>query len=121
VPAVRGDRLWLLRLAITGPKGLPGTRRSRPRHETPAATDLVERMFTRDTPNRLWVNDISEHHTYEGGESHPPTQGRITTDRQTGPPQRHLDRTGGHPRGTDRVNPLRRRIARRRRTPRPWT
>lgn len=47
-------------------KGLPGTRRPRPRHETPTATDLVERMFTRDTPNRLWVTDITEHRTYEG-------------------------------------------------------
>lgn len=27
---------------------------------TPTATDLVERMFTRDTPNRLWVNDITQ-------------------------------------------------------------
>ncbi|WP_287001649.1 IS3 family transposase, partial [Gordonia sp. UBA7860] len=47
-------------------KGLPGTRRARPRHETPTATDLVERMFTRDAPNRLWVTDITEHRTYEG-------------------------------------------------------
>lgn len=46
-------------------KGLPGTRRPRPRprHETPTATDLVERMFTRDAPNRLWVSDITEHRT----------------------------------------------------------
>ena len=27
-------------------KGLPGTRRPKPRHETPTAVDLVERMFT---------------------------------------------------------------------------
>lgn len=47
-------------------KGLPGTRRPRPRHETPTATDLVERMFTREAPNRLWVNEITEHRTYEG-------------------------------------------------------
>ena len=47
-------------------KGLPGTRRPRPRHETPTAADLVERMFTRTQPNRLWVTDITEHHTYEG-------------------------------------------------------
>jgi putative transposase len=47
-------------------KGLPGTRRPRPRHETPTAADLVERMFTRDAPNRLWVTDITEHRTYEG-------------------------------------------------------
>ena len=47
-------------------KGLPGTRRPRRRHETPTATDLVERMFTREAPNRLWVTDITEHRTYEG-------------------------------------------------------
>ena len=28
--------------------------------------DLVERMFTRKAPNRLWVIDITEHRTYEG-------------------------------------------------------
>lgn len=38
-------------------KGLPGTRRPRPRHETPTAVDLVERMFTRGAPNRSWVTD----------------------------------------------------------------
>jgi putative transposase len=44
-------------------KGLPGNRRPRSRHETPTATDLVERMFTREAPNRLWVTDITEHRT----------------------------------------------------------
>jgi putative transposase len=47
-------------------KGLPGNRRPRPRHETPTAGDLVERMFTREAPNRLSVTDITEHRTYEG-------------------------------------------------------
>jgi putative transposase len=55
-----------LLMARAGLKGLPGTRRLRPRHETPTATDLVERMFTREAPNRLWVTDITEHRTYEG-------------------------------------------------------
>ena len=55
-----------LLMARAGIKGLPGTRRRRPRHETPTATDLVERMFTREGPNRLWVTDITEHRTYEG-------------------------------------------------------
>jgi hypothetical protein len=41
-------------------KGLPGNRRPRPRHETPTAGDLVERMFTHEAPNRLWVTDITE-------------------------------------------------------------
>jgi putative transposase len=47
-------------------KGLPGNRRPRSRHETPTATDLVERTFTRAAPNQLWVTDIAEHRTYEG-------------------------------------------------------
>ena len=49
--------LLMARAAI---KGLPGTRRPRPRHETPTAADLVERMFTREAPNRLWVTDITK-------------------------------------------------------------
>jgi transposase InsO family protein len=53
-------------MARAGIKGLPGNRRPRCRHETPTATDLVERMFTREAPNRLWVTDITEHRTYEG-------------------------------------------------------
>lgn len=52
-----------LLMARAGIKGLPGNRRPRPRHETPTATDLVERMFTREAPNRLWVTDITEHRT----------------------------------------------------------
>lgn len=55
--------LLMARAAI---KGLPGNRRPRPRHQTPTATDLVERMFTREAPNRWWVTDITEHRTYEG-------------------------------------------------------
>jgi transposase InsO family protein len=55
--------LLMARAAI---KGLPGNRRPRPRQETPTAADLVERMFTREAPNRLWVTDITEHRTYEG-------------------------------------------------------
>ena len=31
-----------------------------------ASTDLVNRQFTADEPNRLWVTDITEHHTEEG-------------------------------------------------------
>ncbi len=47
-------------------KGLPGNRRPRARHETPTASDLVERMFTREAPNRVWGTDITKHRTYEG-------------------------------------------------------
>ncbi|MBB5803542.1 hypothetical protein F4560_003310 [Saccharothrix ecbatanensis] len=32
----------------------------------PTAADLVDRDFTRDAPNRLWVPDITEHRTREG-------------------------------------------------------
>jgi putative transposase len=49
-----------------GIKGLPGNRRPRPRHQTPAAGDLVHRQFTRPVPDRLWVTDITEHPTREG-------------------------------------------------------
>lgn len=42
-------------------KGLPGNRRRRPTHQTPTATDLVERQFNRTGPNELWVTDITEH------------------------------------------------------------
>lgn len=31
-----------------------------------ASTDLVNRQFVADEPNRLWVTDITEHHTEEG-------------------------------------------------------
>ncbi|MDH6246469.1 DDE-type integrase/transposase/recombinase [Mycobacterium sp. OTB74] len=55
-----------LLMAHAAIKGLPGNRRPRVRHETPTAADLVERMFTREQPNRLWVTDITEHRTYEG-------------------------------------------------------
>lgn len=34
--------------------------------ETPTAADLVDRDFTRDAPNQLWVTDITEHPTREG-------------------------------------------------------
>jgi putative transposase len=49
-----------------GIKGLPGSRRPRPKHKTPTASDLVHRDFTRPVPDRLWVTDITEHPTREG-------------------------------------------------------
>lgn len=54
-----------LPLARAGLKGLPGNRRRRPRHDTPAAADLVIRDFARTAPDRLWVTDITEHSTRE--------------------------------------------------------
>jgi Integrase core domain len=47
-------------------QGLPGRRRRRPIHETPAASDLVDRNFGRAEPDRLWLTDITEHPTREG-------------------------------------------------------
>ena len=32
----------------------------------PTASDLVNRDFARDEPNRLWLTDITEHRTMEG-------------------------------------------------------
>ena len=52
--------------------GLVGVHRRRPRGMTrrnPAqepAPDLVERQFTPEAPNRLWVADMTEHATGEG-------------------------------------------------------
>ncbi len=46
--------------------GLPGNRRRRPIPQVPTATDLVDRDFHRDAPNKLWVTDITEHPTREG-------------------------------------------------------
>lgn len=33
-------------------KGLPGNQRLRPGHKAPTATDLAERVLTREAPNR---------------------------------------------------------------------
>jgi putative transposase len=52
-------------MARAGIKGLLGNQRPRPLHETPTATNPVERMFARRQPNRLWIT-YTEHHTYEG-------------------------------------------------------
>ena len=47
-------------------KGLPNRRRFRPAHQTPYAGDLVDRKFVRQSPDQLWVTDITEHPTREG-------------------------------------------------------
>jgi len=59
-----GAVLMLMRRARL--QGLPGSRRPRPKHETPSAADLVNRDFTRKTRDQLWVTDITEHPTFEG-------------------------------------------------------
>ena len=43
-----------------GLAGLPGRKRRRQMHETPFAGDLVDRQFTREAPDQLWVTDITE-------------------------------------------------------------
>ena len=59
-----------------GIKGLPGSRRPRPRHQTPTASDLVNRQFTRPAPDQLWVTDIERHEALlnrvEVKDLHPP-------------------------------------------------
>lgn len=55
-----------LLMRAAGVKGLPGNKRARSKHQTPTATDLVDRKFTRDEPNKLWVTDTTEHPTREG-------------------------------------------------------
>src|SRR5262249_9376036 len=60
----RGPVAMLMHRA--GIKGLPGSRRPRPKHQTPTADDLVHRQFTRVRPDQLWVTDITEHSTREG-------------------------------------------------------
>jgi putative transposase len=55
--------LLMRRANIQGIKG------RRKRHYVPpqtTATDLVDRQFSRDLPNQLWVTDITEHPTREG-------------------------------------------------------
>jgi putative transposase len=49
-----------------GIKGLPGSRRPRPKHQTPTAADLIDRAFARPARDQLWVTDITEHPTREG-------------------------------------------------------
>src|SRR5262249_56970093 len=55
--------MLMQRAGIQGRNGSP-KRRCLP--GVPSAGDLVERVFSRDAPNELWVTDISEHPTREG-------------------------------------------------------
>lgn len=57
-------RRTMRHLGITG---LPTRRQGRPNPVNRATTeDLVNRDFTRDGPNQLWMTDITEHPTREG-------------------------------------------------------
>ncbi|MDS1115070.1 IS3 family transposase [Gordonia westfalica] len=53
-----GNRWW----SVFGKKRGRNGRRSGP----PVHDDLVQRDFTADSPNQLWLTDITEHHTAEG-------------------------------------------------------
>ena len=55
--------LLMARAGIKGVTGAPKWRRARP---DLLATDLVDRRFTREGVNQLWVTDITEHPTREG-------------------------------------------------------
>jgi hypothetical protein len=43
-----------------GLKGLPGSRRPRPKHQTPTAADLVDRAFSRTGRDQRWSIDASQ-------------------------------------------------------------
>lgn len=49
-----------------GLQGISGRPKHRKIHDTPTASDLVDRDFARGQPDRLWVTDITEHPTREG-------------------------------------------------------
>ena len=50
-----------------GLKGLPGPRKGvKNLKNAPTCEDLVQRQFTANAPNELWLTDITEHPTAEG-------------------------------------------------------
>jgi transposase InsO family protein len=55
--------LLMARAGLKGATGAPKWRRARP---DLLATDLVDRRFTREGVDQLWVTDITEHPTREG-------------------------------------------------------
>lgn len=55
--------LLMVRAGLAGVSGRPRFRRL---PHVATASDLVERRFARDDPDRLWVTDITEHPTREG-------------------------------------------------------
>lgn len=59
-------RVWRL-CHVAGIASTITTRKRRYRKAGPAVhDDLVQREFTADGPNRLWLTDITEHHTSQG-------------------------------------------------------
>jgi putative transposase len=53
-------------MSNAGIYGLPGPARIKHIRGIVTADDLVNRRFTRQRPNELWVTDITEHPTREG-------------------------------------------------------
>jgi putative transposase len=63
--AVGAEAVWLL-MRKAGLQGLTGRPKYRRIPNQPTASDLVDRDFARNDPDRLWVTDITEHPTREG-------------------------------------------------------
>lgn len=63
---VVGHNAVTMLMARAGLRGLTGRPKWRKAPKLATATDLVERKFTSDVPDRLWVTDITEHPTREG-------------------------------------------------------
>jgi putative transposase len=63
--AVGEEAVWLL-MRKAGLQGLTGRPKYRRIPNQPTASDLVDRDFARNDPDRLWVTDITEHPTREG-------------------------------------------------------
>ncbi|MEX5258328.1 IS3 family transposase [Kocuria arenosa] len=55
--------LLMHRAGLAGATGRPRFKRCKP---DTVSVDLVDRQFTREGPDQLWVTDITEHHTREG-------------------------------------------------------
>jgi transposase InsO family protein len=63
--AISGKTVYKL-MVEGGLAGLPLRRRRKSLVNVATFEDLVQRNFTRDAPNQLWVTDITEHPTREG-------------------------------------------------------
>jgi putative transposase len=62
---VGAEAVWLL-MRKAGLQGLTGRPKYRRIPNQPTASDLVDRDFARNDPDRLWLTDITEHPTREG-------------------------------------------------------
>jgi transposase InsO family protein len=67
IPAARWRPAPPLVLGADPPRGVFGKKRDKNgKTGPPVHDDLVERDFTADEPNQLWLSDITEHRTGEG-------------------------------------------------------